>query len=573
MANDLFLITGGGTGAKVAEALVHLFAAGLGPKHVHVLLVDSDTANGNLARTTATARAYRKMQQWPWSVRASVRQGPFGLGRGEHWLELFGTELHVYQVTEQIQTVLNGGLETAADNESMRLLLDLLYDQSEQETDCSDGFRARPNLGCLLLADHLEAKLPEKARDFLSAMHHAASQSQERIPVVVAASVFGGTGASLLPIARRSIEKALEGKGLQKDQLRRFEWGAVKLLPHYQPNERKDSVDPDRFLLDTASALQFYSTVYDTTPESTRYGAVFVVGSDNPGRNKVRVALGEGRQANPAYFEEFVAALAVLHFAGLPGSRQAPTRVYAVETVTWENLPHPDRSGLREKLAFVLHLAAFYLRRGAGSATEQRSLGVARMIRNVSDQDLMMFPWYNEVLDHWAESFHETYKSAERARRVSVLRNVASMGEHSFPEMLNPAAEYFGRLLLWAETALQGPDLAFVEHVGNDDYADLYGVMSKVKASEIDVRRGEGSEIRVIEPATDNGVVRVLRTAATAMVHEHRQPTKRAGTNTRFVLIDEGRIRLRTTTQQTYETLRELEFGDLIEEYHKTSLS
>jgi hypothetical protein len=505
-------------------------------------------------------------------VRADVRHGPLGLRRSEVWLELFGTELHVYEVTEQIQTVLNGGLETAADSEPMRLLLDLLYDKDEQETDCSDGFRARPNLGCLLLADHLEAQLPEKAREFLAAMHTAARGGRERIPVVVAASVFGGTGASLLPIARRSMEKALERQGLERDQLRRFEWSAVKLLPHYQPSERKDSVDPDRFLLDTASALQFYSTVYDTTAEGARYDAIFVVGSDDPGRNRVKVQLGHSGQANPAYFEEFLAALAVLRVADGGGTRNTPLRVYVPETVTWENLPHADWQELREKVAFLLHLAAFYLRRGAASATEQRTLGVARLLRNVGESDLAMFPWYGEILDSWAE-FHDTYKTTERSRRVGVLRNGGSMREHSFPAMLNPAGEYFGRLLLWAETALQGPDLTFVEHAPGDDYADLYGVMSRVKASEIDARRGEGSEVRAIEPASDNGVVRVLRTAATAMVHEHRQPGKRATQNSRFVLVDDGRVRLRTTSQQTHDTLRELDFGSIIEEYRKTSLS
>jgi hypothetical protein len=572
MTGEMFLITGGGTGAKVAEAFIHLCAAGLGPKKAHLLLIDSDTANGNLARATDTARAYQKMQKWPWSVRADVRQGPLGLRRSEVWLEMFGTELNVYQLTEQIQTVHGGGLSTAADTEPMRLLLDLLYDADEQETDCSDGFRARPNLGCLLLADHLETKLPEKARVFLAAMHTAARNSQHPVPVVVAASVFGGTGASLLPIARRAVETALERQGLEKDQLRRFEWSAVKLLPHYQPNERQDSVDPDRFLLDTASALQFYSTVYATSTESSRYETIFVVGSDNPGRNRVKTVLGEGRQANPAYFEEFLAALAVLRCGAARSVRETPMRVYAAETATWENLPHHNWQDLREKLAFVLHLAAFYLRRGSGAAYEQLTLGVARMLRNVGEADLMKFPWYAEVLDRWAE-FHETYKVTERSQRAGMLRNSGVMLDHSFPAMLNPAAEYFGRLLLWAETTLQGPDLAFMEHATGDDYAALYGVMSRVKAGEIDAQRGEGSEVVPIEPSLDNGLIRVLRTAATAMVHEHRHPGKPSSPNSRFVLIDHGRIRLRTTSQQTYETLRELEFGSMIEEYRKTSLS
>ena len=45
------LIGVGGTGAKVVEAALYLFFAGLGPSKVIVGLVDQDKANGNLTRT------------------------------------------------------------------------------------------------------------------------------------------------------------------------------------------------------------------------------------------------------------------------------------------------------------------------------------------------------------------------------------------------------------------------------------------------------------------------------------------------------------------------------------------
>ena len=44
MTDDLFLITGGGTGAKVAEAFVHLCAAGLGPRRAHLLVIEVEVA-------------------------------------------------------------------------------------------------------------------------------------------------------------------------------------------------------------------------------------------------------------------------------------------------------------------------------------------------------------------------------------------------------------------------------------------------------------------------------------------------------------------------------------------------
>ena len=44
--------------------------------------------------------------------------------------------------------------------------MDLLFDESEQVATCDDGFRARPNLGCLLLADHLNRTLTQAAPAF-----------------------------------------------------------------------------------------------------------------------------------------------------------------------------------------------------------------------------------------------------------------------------------------------------------------------------------------------------------------------------------------------------------------------
>ena len=570
--NDLFLITGGGTGAKVAESLLHLCAAGLGPKRIHVLLIDSDTANGNLSRTTRTLRAYQKMQQWPWSVQANVR---YGLFRGSEtvWLELFGTQISFYEITQQIRTVLNGGLETVAKTPEMHQVLDLLYDPAEQEATCDDGFRARPNLGCLLMADHLSQMLEAKAKGFLDAMQAAVRQGggAAKIPVVVSASVFGGTGASLIPIIRRVVERILQAQA-DPAILGRFEWAAVKLLPHYMPAEKKESVDPDRFLLDAASALQFYSTVYDTADEQGRYDAMYVIGSDKPGRNRVRTVLGHSSQANPAYFEEVLAGLAVLHFCETVGRERLPMRIYSPERLSWEALPYLEWQKLRLNLAYLLHLAALYLRRGNPDPKLQKTQGIGNMLKNLDHHDLMKYPWYDEILDDWAE-FHAIYKAADRARRVSVLQKSADMGAHALDVMLKPAADYFGRLLLWVETALKGEHLPFLDY-SNSNYAGLYSIMAEVKAKEIDVQKGETNDtVQTIEPEQDNALIRVLRTTTAAMVRIHKHATKGNPLGNVPDLIDpEDRIRLHTSLQQTVDTLREFGMGSLVEEYTRTHL-
>ena len=262
-AKDLFLITGGGTGSKVAEAFVHLCAAGLGPERLHILLIDSDTTNGNLNRTIDTIKAYEKMQRWSWEINIRSRVGL--LKEQTKSMEFFKTKINYFELTDQISTVYTGGIRNLSTGPESQQLLDLLYDSSEQLATCEEGFHARPNLGCLLLTQHLQQKLPERAAGFLNEMFKASSQAGgtgSRIPVVATASVFGGTGASLLPIIRGCIHSALSSNPAVSVNLEQFEWGAVKLLPHYLPNRREGSVDPNRYLLDTASALQFYSKIY-----------------------------------------------------------------------------------------------------------------------------------------------------------------------------------------------------------------------------------------------------------------------------------------------------------------------
>jgi hypothetical protein len=573
-AKDLFLISGGGTGAKVVEAMVHLCAAGLGPARMHVLLIDSDTANGNLGRARDTILAYQRMKRWPWSIRSRVRQGTFSR-REEVWLDLFRTEITFHELTEPIATVRDGGLEMAGSrDENLRLALDLLYDEDEQTTTCEDGFRARPNLGCLLLADHLAQRLPAVAAGFLTSLRASVGARPDRVPVVVAASVFGGTGASLLPIARRAVERAL-GAEVKPDQLERLHWGAVKLLPHYRPAERLESVDPDRFLLDTSGALQFYSSVYATTDERHRYHGIFLVGSDDPSRNSVKARLGHSLQANPAYVEEVVASLAALRFAATPSRPDRPTHLLTEEQLSWATLPHPERDVLKEQLGYLLHLAAFYLRQGDPRSAEQRSTGLARLLRDSSSADLRLYPWFQKILDPWAE-FVPAYKTADDASRIARLRDRTSMQEHSIDSMLRHAGEYFGRLLLWAEGALTGENLSFLEQTPSSDYADMHTAMADVSAADVDTQRGEGNETVMVQPQMDNAVVRVLRTAAHAMVREHRERTRRIFVNPRFTLVSEGpdgRIQIRTTQQETEDLLRDLDLSTIIDEYRRTRLA
>lgn len=576
MSDQMFVITGGGTGAKVAESLVHLCATGMAPSHVHILLIDADASNGNVQRTVRAAQAYEKLQQYAWSVETNAKESSWNvLSSGKSvGTKLFNTNVHLYRLTKPLSTVLDGGLDTASkNNEDISQVLDLLYDSEERSATCEDGFRARPNLGCLLLSEHLNKELvqDQDAQKFLTALSSAVSNSTDPVPVVSTASVFGGTGASLLPVIRGCVENALKkgnGKIVDPDGMH---WSAVKMLPHYEPAHREKSVDPDRFLLDTASALQFYSQVYRTSEDDV-YNSVYLVGADRPSRNRVKVELGSSAQSNPPYFEEFVAGLAILDAADHASNQQAQQiRLFVSDEnqqyLQWKDLPLRDSPQLRDRFAYLLHLAAFHLRQGG---REELTKGLAQLLEETTPDHLRQFAWYKNFIDPWAKH-HPAYESAGRNERPSMIKGDAALGDLTYDAMQQDVADYFGRLLLWAETALKGEHLALVDYA-DSDYVAIHQGMNALKKGDVDTVRTNGT-VSQVQPEEDNALIRTLRAALTTMVRVHNSDIRLKVPVEAFSLVDgDGRIPLSISRAHVEQALNAHRLQGVSDSFTRTAM-
>lgn len=588
--DTVFLIAGGGTGAKVAEAFLHLCAAGQGPENVHILYVDADTMNGNLKRAFDTGLDYQQMAQFDWNIRTTVGGGFFSKGTA-YETKLFASKIHLYRITEPIHRGSTGALRTAARTDGvLDDVLDVFYDRAEQETSCSDGFRARPNLGCILLGQHLRQELRKgDGRRFVEELQRAGAAGGA-VPVVVAASLFGGMGASLLPIARAIVMQTLRDISSGAVSSDTFRWSAVMMLPHYQPVQAEDSVDPLRYLLDTSNALQFYQKTfgetspvslpngygqggYDSRPseDGRPYDVAYLVGSDEPGRNRVRTSLGTSTQANPAYFEEFVAALAVREFALAPAGGGAVRHFYlqpSVQTVTWDTLPlSPEsRTQLARSMGYLLHLSAFYLRHG-NKQTHQLSQGLLALLSTTSGQDLRYFEFYKHAIDGWAEQI-EGYQNAPRDQRPEMV--IKGDGPAFLPAMKDVALRYCTRVLHWSETALRGEGLALMEFDAGH-YAALYGHLSGLNAEDFGKPDLEN----------DNALIRLLRGTVASMLNAEanreqngkvvgdfsvRRKSTSPGLNGHLVLAP------RITLQDLQDTLEQQQKTELLREYYVSRL-
>ena len=531
--NDLFVIAAGGTGAKVSESLIHLCAAGMGPENVHILLVDGDVNNGNRVRTVETWQAYERMHHskdkagqetpWPWAVRC---QKNAAVGA-----RLFRSRIWVYALAERFDAINEVGLmPQIGGDEQLKQALSVLLDEDELTADLGIGFAGRPNLGCLVIDQYLRRNFAKhrEARMFLKALEKSASPeiSAARVAeagpvaesarpensaprVVVVGSVFGGTGASLLPVVQPCIESIFSEPDPQDPKktprgplIERMRWGKVMQLPYFSPDGSvgTDGPNVNRHLADTSSALWYYG-------ETRREGGLdptYLIGSAAPHLRRTRAAKGGSAQVNPPFYHEILAALAILHFYDIPEVEHGlPIRHFSksetAERCSLDDLPVPaglgKRAVLLEKLALLLHVAAFWTKWRPDDSVAYRC-GLLQFAKDAT-------------LSGWDASVHGWLKN-----RKKELTDKNSYGDVTL--------EYFGRLLLWATSSLSRHGATGLAFQSEDEehahyYSSLHNTLCEIPLAEICVGEGQLE----YKEQHDNLAARLCRLAAAGLLREN----------------------------------------------------
>ena len=495
--DNLFVVAAGGTGAKVAEALVHLCAAGLGPAELHVLLVDGDISNGNRSRAEATADSYAKIQSWPWSVAVDPRT-----------FSLFNSKITFYSLAERFDDPNRAGLlaQILGDDDLLGAT-SVLLDVRELKDSLSQGFAGRPNLGSLVMDQYLRTHfrnapvaVPQgptrpTAYDFIRNLISSAQIPESHPKIAIVGSVFGGTGASLLPVAKQCIERHFELDNATRALIANLHWSKIMVLPYFKPKKEPGMKNqPERHLMDTSSALWFYGLF---TPETEVSEVTYLVGSETPEERKIGGVDGGGDQRNPAFFHEIVAALAILDFYANPLAvdRESTVRHWSShqmqEQCTLSRLPNPfgsDRTEFLERLGTLFHLAAFACL--ATSTEEEFRMGLFQYAMNAR-------------LTGWNDVLH--------GEKIS---DALRPNDQSHPS--HAALVYFGRLLLWAHTALSSADtgLRGLEFAADRvSYASLHNTLCEVEVSEASSENGSRE--------LDHFTAHLCRTAVAGLLREN----------------------------------------------------
>lgn len=366
----------GGTGAKLAEALIHLTAAGLTDGREWVLrLIDQDQSNGNAQRAGRTLDSYRKL--------ARQLHGRLN-GKTNVLSDCIGGDSGILGVLPKTDSSLASAFRVPArpdfERDLSAVLLHALFDGDERSDVMSNGFRARPTVGCAAFLSEqaqLEAPVWHKVRGDL-----AATGDRRVSGYLLLGSIFGGTGAAGVPTLARFLRSATR----DRRPLPRI--GAVLGLRYFDVQRfGRESSGVVYGPVETArmrAALVHYSQVLGESASEAPIDDLYLFGQQREAELPYEPQGGGPNQANAPLFAELVGGLGAAHFirgynplTGMEGrvwlSGHANPNV-----VGWEDLPTgastDSPAEIRELRDRLLSFARFaYAYRFAFHVTENLS--------------------------------------------------------------------------------------------------------------------------------------------------------------------------------------------------------
>lgn len=309
----IFLIGIGGTGMRCLEAFVHTCAIGMYDNtEIHMLALDTDEHNGNFKRLRDLQSDYRLLNG------DEPRSDTF-----------FSAKLRFYEFCPayggQTFAKQTGYGNNAGDGSKPVTdeLIDLFMEKSVLDMNLEHGYRAQTQMGSVLMYYAIqkaayEAKSGTRHKDFKNFMQELSASDNN--PVFVFGSVFGGTGASSIPIIALALDKAAETLGHNAVTVNNH-FGTIILTNYFSfktPNVKPGEVvaKSDNFAINSQAALMFYNE--DNTVQNV-YKRMYLLGRTgdalrNVSSQDVDGDTGGEKQKNPADFIELLAAMAAYDF-------------------------------------------------------------------------------------------------------------------------------------------------------------------------------------------------------------------------------------------------------------------
>lgn len=492
MAQTNILIGIGGTGAKVVEATLMLFSAGIGPDEVHVGLIDQDNANGNANR--AVTRIDTMVELWDrWHAgklpnsfisRPHDRLGDDAIAlNGVRVKRLFDNGKAIWAPREDsasLQAILGRNLDPDRQG-----LFDLLFspDAEEQQFPLTRGYRGRAHVGAAAM---MAAMIDDNPLfDRMKELMQGKGDNHE-VRIFIAGSAFGGTGAAGFPTFARELHRLREEVNFTG------RIGGVLMLPYFsfrntpegQPAPTLPVVTTDELMPKARLAVEFYANLFESERTFDRF---YTMGWDRFFPLDYH-ADGADQQRNPPLLPELVTAAAITGFFTEDAGAETARARDAVPVYTsgrgggdfgWTDLPLPEAA--QHALGQLLRFAVYWRYWVHPSLRDRRGL-----TRNLAEKwmralglpkDIQPHLAEEEVLDRYLDQVLIWAAGIERWSRGSWSRGLWTLADYLAP--MQP--EKANRDMVLAEIGqARGGDVVFDEG-GNPvsrDFADAYDELS-----------------------------------------------------------------------------------------------
>ncbi len=316
-----YVLAIGGTGARVLRSLTMLMAAGAGvhrsgengniTNEIVPVIIDYDIENGDTKRTQDLLVNYKNIHDAAYGKKNSeedIRDYFFGTKMGRIGNPDHSTKFEVFldpvnsnatfadQIGYASINANNGTLPT-------RYLLESLYDTSDENSNLAElhlnlkvGFKGCPNIGCIVVRDIRNTYEIEQILDLANGNR-----------VMIVGSVFGGTGASGIPVLLNIIKKSGNGANITT--------GVLAMEPYFEVQKNdKSAISSSTFLSKTKAAFDAYMQGADGNAVNQLADSIYYVG-DRLAAKAFNNSEGGESQKNDAHIAELAAAMCVLDFS------------------------------------------------------------------------------------------------------------------------------------------------------------------------------------------------------------------------------------------------------------------
>ncbi|MXV14291.1 hypothetical protein [Hufsiella ginkgonis] len=443
--DKLFIIAVGGTGMRCLESFVHLCAIGLfDSQEIEVLTLDTDQTNGNKGRAEELIRLYNRVKSSDANEGGTPNVNTFFSARlnlHRFFTNYAGKGRENYKNLSRLTA---GTVEQQRDNQ---LLSDLFLDkQSVQEFNLAHGYRAQTHLGSMLIYHGVTEAARNLARGInvqpqekeLEQFIHKLEQAGAHARVFVFGSVFGGTGASAIPVLPKAIKDFvhIRSAGASSIDLTKTKFGATLLTEYFsfrKPDDKHRATKDDSVIADSAffplnsqAALQFYQS--DPTVHKS-YKLLYHIGwpieskKVDEGQETTKTITGGAEQKNDCHIVELLSACAAYDFFTRSTNLDGTKAEYVYKAVSFTansfNFSYNDfvgntnRAGERfaNKLGAFFSLAHISLTENGGARGD---LGIKAFIDRCQTQNIRQYDGItdmecnhiNEYFKHFAYSFN-----------------------------------------------------------------------------------------------------------------------------------------------------------------------